>query len=616
MSLNFKPELYQQNRQNTKNAFKNLDVQQYVDEKVKLYEALLEFLENPDDNNDDFQNLITTIYQQQYEKEPEKLEHFFQLLISIANNHQSGKLFYKKIMQIIEYYEDQIKKNFTNIKIFDIFKSNKILLLFLLENGVITIDEIIKNEIMTKIESNGNKFCLFFYPEIKEIVGNENDQIIKNELLNIDRKIFEYYEQKRHDGENDSYICNLIRHDLVDEFVSYVNQSNYSINSEVKSSIFETNSFLIENQNTTLIEYATFFGSIQIFHFLRMSGAKLTERLWLYAIHSNNAEMIHLLESYKLVFQEEKGGNIEKYYEKYLIESIKCHHNNIANYIENTFLPRNKIKNFYANTLKYYNYQYFPTEFDEGNDFCHLCSHNYQELVKILLNKYDNSTNNLLLKEAVYKNNVEIIYYLLQDKKEIDSKCFNGNKNLKAIALPFSIACIGIRSFTNCHNLSQVIISSSVKSICNHAFENCLSLKQITIPSSVTSIGKYAFHECNSLRQIKIPSSVTSIGNHAFSKCSQLENVELFGFIKTIEKYVFKECSSLKQIEIPISVTKIDEYAFYQCLSLNHINIPISVRTIGECAFNGCLSLKQIIIPSTISFGSYVFPSSTTVLGI
>ena len=63
---------------------------------------------------------------------------------------------------------------------------------------------------------------------------------------------------------------------------------NISLLSTIKPSIFEINKYLIE--------YAAFFGSIRIFQYLRFNNIELQPSLWFYAIHSNNTEMIHLLE--------------------------------------------------------------------------------------------------------------------------------------------------------------------------------------------------------------------------------------------------------------------------------------------------------------------------------
>ena len=121
-------------------------------------------------------------------------------------------------------------------------------------------------------------------------------KFIKGELLKDDSNIFTNYEEKREIGENDSYICSLIREDSINDFISHISRYNISPSSIISPSIFETNLFLINNKNTSLIEYSAFFGSIQIFRYLKMKIDELKPKLWLYAIHSNNVEIINLLE--------------------------------------------------------------------------------------------------------------------------------------------------------------------------------------------------------------------------------------------------------------------------------------------------------------------------------
>lgn len=93
-----------------------------------------------------------------------------------------------------------------------------------------------------------------------------------------------FYELRKA-GENDSPICQLIQKDLIKEFIVYVNKNNTPLNSLIEPSIYETNSFLNSkqfcvtcdfnlyeylvkrNDNLSLINYAAFFGSIQIFNY-------------------------------------------------------------------------------------------------------------------------------------------------------------------------------------------------------------------------------------------------------------------------------------------------------------------------------------------------------------
>lgn len=64
---------------------------------------------------------------------------------------------------------------------------------------------------------------------------------------------------------------------------------------KVKPSYYETNAFLI-GRKTSLIEYATFLGAIQIIQYLKFNKIENDKSLWPFAVHSNNAELIHYLE--------------------------------------------------------------------------------------------------------------------------------------------------------------------------------------------------------------------------------------------------------------------------------------------------------------------------------
>lgn len=66
-------------------------------------------------------------------------------------------------------------------------------------------------------------------------------------LIIIDEDIFNNFDKKRQEGENDSYICSLIRGDSFIEFISYVNFQKISLSGKIERSIFETNSFLIDH---------------------------------------------------------------------------------------------------------------------------------------------------------------------------------------------------------------------------------------------------------------------------------------------------------------------------------------------------------------------------------
>ena len=303
---------------------KKTEIQKYIDEWKKIYDYFIKHQIDSDSIDIDIQH---------FEKNREEYEHFLRLLISIYSNHSHEKNLFEKIEQIIVQLKESIKQTFSKSDLFHIFKSSKLLILFLLENQILTLDEDIYREILNTYESEETRYYYYFYPEIKLFIDANKTKELFEELLKEDSQILDHFQEKRKERQNDSHICSLIRQDLIDKFVIYTNQTNFELSSEIKPSIYETNSFLIENQPTTLIEYAAFFGSIQIFQYLKLNNVELSSSLWLYGIHSNDADIIHLLEE----CQVDPPNNS---YEKCFIEAIKCHHNDIANYIKNNYLSQ------------------------------------------------------------------------------------------------------------------------------------------------------------------------------------------------------------------------------------------------------------------------------------
>ena len=49
---------------------------------------------------------------------------------------------------------------------------------------------------------------------------------------------------------------------MVEDFITYINKNSIQHKSTVTSSIYETNSFLLNQNSIKLIEYAVYFGSM------------------------------------------------------------------------------------------------------------------------------------------------------------------------------------------------------------------------------------------------------------------------------------------------------------------------------------------------------------------
>ena len=145
---------------------------------------------------------------------------------------------------------------------------------------------------ITALDNSGVTNYQNFYQLFKRIgIKSKEISVIINEF----KDYINSFEQNRQNGENDTYLSELIRNDSISEFISFVHQYNLLLSSKLRPSIFEMNPLLNERE-PTLIEYAAFYGSIQIFNYLKDNDVTLEPSLWIYIIHSNNAELFYFLE--------------------------------------------------------------------------------------------------------------------------------------------------------------------------------------------------------------------------------------------------------------------------------------------------------------------------------
>ena len=318
-----------------------------------------------------FQDFIQYLEDQKIRENPHEIKLILHLISRISQNHHRTEQFFYKIEFILKTFKEEMKKFFSNFGIFNIFKSDKRILLFLFEEGIIILDKTIYY-IITSFPYQKRDYPIYFSPEIKAFKNDENRKMDENE--------FKIFEEKRKIGENDELIYTLIRKDSIDDFIIYINKTNFSVTSQIKESKFETNSFLMKNNEISLIEYAAFFGAIQIFNYLRLNNVELKPSLWSFAVHGNNPELIHILEENHI----EMPKNV---YE----ESIKCHHIDIMNYLKNYFFE-NEAKNdfnLFVTNLKNYNFVELTTNLmnNEKNFafFYYCCKYDYFEIVEHLL---------------------------------------------------------------------------------------------------------------------------------------------------------------------------------------------------------------------------------------
>lgn len=139
----------------------------------------------------------------------------------------------------------------------------------------------------------------------------------------------------------------------------------------------------------------------------------MTPSIWLYAIHGRNPELIHLLEEKKIYtscFKITKDLTISDYY----IEAIKCHHNELADYIQNNLIQYEQINedDVRFNSLKHYNYSFFPEDLNNDTSFFYLCQFGYPQLVRIILKTGNININARIILIFKIFNTISINFFL------------------------------------------------------------------------------------------------------------------------------------------------------------------------------------------------------------
>lgn len=373
-----------------------MDEHKYLEKMQKIQQNLIEFIEEESSSEEDLSrfNFFIDIPNEEIQV---ILKEFLLIISQISRYHYRTTFFHSKIEHILTFYKDLIKRNLSNKEIFNIFKCSKRILLFLFKEQIIKIDNSICN-ILSKYED-------YFSKEIGTFKENENKE--KEEI-----------ERKRLIGENDNLICHIIRNDSIEEFVKYVHQANIPLRSQIPRSIYETNSLLLEKE-ATLIEYSAFFGSLQIFQYLIINKIEVTAFACKCVIHSKNAELIKLIEENKNIPEDFS-------YVDCIVESIKCHHNEIANYFKDYFLS--SPIDYFDKIIPSYNYLYFKgSDFKRSENVVKLIKYNYVSIVKYCLKDYKEDVNSYLSnfkhEDAKFYlselNSIDLKQYLPKDREYI-----------------------------------------------------------------------------------------------------------------------------------------------------------------------------------------------------
>lgn len=355
-----------------------MSIQEYVTKKKQLYKYFLDFVECEGNYEEDFENLLECLDDENIRKDRNELKEFLKMLVCIVDNHKRGPNFILKVEKLLTNLQQDIKRSYSNSEIFEIFGNCKRILYFLAESGIFKFDKYY-SELILNDDFMREDYGFYFFIFIKPYVEKQMCNFIHGEVMKVQDYETASFRRNLSRGENENVLCEMIRNDSIGDFIKYVSSEEVFLTGKVKHSLFETHK-LLQQRQASLIEYAAFFGSVEIFRYLVKNDCRLRGSLWLYAIHGRNSEIIQILE-------EKKVEPTDRTYRECVYEAIRCHHNEIKDYLQENKISRDtRFDDKYNKViLKSRNYCFFPEKIIDRLIFFSLCNYNYIGLVRLLL---------------------------------------------------------------------------------------------------------------------------------------------------------------------------------------------------------------------------------------
>ena len=181
-----------------------MEINIYLNKMRDIQKYFLDYLDDQSSSHFDFQNFSLFFEDLEDEERNDILNELLHIISEISCNHHRTANFFDKIEEILKHFSNEIKRTFSNYEIYDIFQKNYRVLLFLFKENIIQFDKI----------ANLIYDDFFFYEKLSYL----NQGPLK--LNELNEQSYKNYEKNRKNGENESYICSLIRNDSVEEFIS------------------------------------------------------------------------------------------------------------------------------------------------------------------------------------------------------------------------------------------------------------------------------------------------------------------------------------------------------------------------------------------------------------
>ena len=124
-----------------------MNIDDFVEKMKNIQQILIKFLEEEINLEENYEVFVKTITEQKINEDIYQLKSVFQLINKIGCNHQRCYRFINKIEAVLKHFKKDMLQYFTNSEIFEIFKDNKRILLFLFQEKIIIIDEYIVSQL-------------------------------------------------------------------------------------------------------------------------------------------------------------------------------------------------------------------------------------------------------------------------------------------------------------------------------------------------------------------------------------------------------------------------------------------------------------------------------------
>ena len=150
----------------TTNHILKMNCEEYLNQKTELQNKILDFIDCETGSDEKFQDLIKLISDSKIQADKNEFTILLNIILSIANNHHRGPNFFDKIEKILDYLKESITKYYSNYLIFDLFKRNKRILLYLFNAKIITMDKSIFKTISSDEKCQKAKYIEYFYVQL------------------------------------------------------------------------------------------------------------------------------------------------------------------------------------------------------------------------------------------------------------------------------------------------------------------------------------------------------------------------------------------------------------------------------------------------------------------